>query len=128
DRARDPGQRREQGHRLEPGAGVGGRGEQQVIDGHRAVEAQILRAAEGGAHFDERGRSRAEREAGEAQAEFHRRPSSFFASATVRPPTRAWGRPPSVTTRATRISLARGASLRRTSIASKCVRTKAASL
>ena len=128
----DPGESREQRHRLQPGARIGGRGEQQMIDGHRAVEAEVLGAPEIGAHVGQGRGARAERETGNSQAELHRRghrsPSSFLASATVSPPTRAWGRPPSVTTRATRISPALGASTKRTSMASKWVRTKAASL
>src|SRR5262249_59589415 len=107
---------------------MGGRGEQEVVDGDGGVEAQVLGAAEIDAHLGERRGTGAEGEARQAESEFHRRPSSFFASSTVRPPTRACGRPPSVTTRTTRISSARGASPRRTSMASKWVRTKAASL
>jgi len=50
---------------------------------------------------------------------FYRNPSSPLTSATVSPPTRASGRPLSVTATATMISFARGASLIRTSMPSK---------
>src|SRR5262249_16751185 len=107
---------------------------EQVIDADGGVEAEVLRAAQVRAHLGERRGPGPEREARDAQAELdrrrgaHRSPSSFFASATVRPPTRPGRRPPSGTPSATGISLALGASTRRTSMASKCVRTKAASL
>ena len=146
DGAGDAGQGREQRHRLEPGAGVGGRGQQQMVDGHRAVEAQVLGAPQVGAHLGER-RGRAGRaRSWEAQAELHasgavrpgvrplacgahRSPSSFLASATVRPPTRAWGRPPSGDDQGHQdLAGARRVVQTRTSIASKWVRTKAASL
>ena len=58
----------------------------------------------------------------------YRRPSSFFASSFSRPPILGWGRPKLVTTRATTISSAMGASSIRTDMASKWVLTKAASL
>ena len=48
----------------------------------------------------------------------HRSPSSFFASSFVSPPMRGCGRPPSVTTIASTISFARGASATRISMAS----------
>ena len=51
------------------------------------------------------------------------RPSSPIASAWVKPPTRGNGRPLSVTATATKISFARGASFKRTSIPSKWLRT-----
>ena len=52
-----------------------------------------------------------------------RRPSTPLISEAVRPPTRGNGRPLSVTTTATTISLARGASATRASMASKWLRT-----
>ncbi len=55
-------------------------------------------------------------------------PSSFLASSLTKPPTRGSGRPESVTTSTTTISLPRGASCTRTGIASKCDLTNAASL
>src|SRR5690242_12204763 len=58
----------------------------------------------------------------------YRNPSSPLISCFCRPPTRGKGRPESVMTMATRISLARGASAMRTSMPSKWLRTKAASL
>src|SRR5579863_2725876 len=58
----------------------------------------------------------------------HRSPSTPLISSFLRPPTRGRGRPESVTATATTISLARGASATRTSMPSKWLRTKAASL
>ena len=55
-------------------------------------------------------------------------PSSPLISCLARPPTRGCGLPESVTAMATTISLSRGASLTRTSMPSKWLRTKAASL
>src|SRR5579864_421029 len=57
---------------------------------------------------------------------FHLRPSSPLISDAFSPPTRAWTRGPVVITRASKISLARGASLIPTSMASKWLRTYAA--
>ncbi len=58
-----------------------------------------------------------------AQATAQRRPSLPSISSVVRPPTRASGRPESVTATATTISSGRGASAMRTSMASKWLRT-----
>src|SRR6516225_7192853 len=58
----------------------------------------------------------------------YRKPSLPTICSLVSPPTRGRGRPLSVTTTATTISLLRGASCTRTSIASKWLRTNAASL
>src|SRR5207253_4944891 len=58
----------------------------------------------------------------------YRRPSSPLISWACSPPMRASGLPLAVTTTATTISLARGASATRASIASKWLRTNAASL
>src|SRR3989304_1783501 len=51
---------------LEPRAGVRRRREQQVVDADGTVKAEILGPPEVGAHLVERGRLRAESEAGEA--------------------------------------------------------------
>ena len=53
DRARDAGQRGQQRDRLEPGRPIGGRRDQQVVDEHRALEAEVLGAAQVGAHLGE---------------------------------------------------------------------------
>src|SRR5262249_56577277 len=58
-----------------------------------------------------------------ADVGLHRNPSSPLISEALSPPTRAWMRGPVVMTRASRISSARGASARPTSIASKWLRT-----
>src|SRR5258707_205501 len=58
----------------------------------------------------------------------YRSPSCPLISCFCRPPMRGAGRPLSVTATATRISSLRGASGSRTSMASKWLRTKAASL
>src|SRR3989304_4532946 len=73
---------------------AGGGGEQGVVDAHGAVEAEVRGAPEIGAHLAEHRGLRAEGEAREPEAEFHRKPSSFFASPAVRPPTRGGGGPP----------------------------------
>ena len=69
DRAGDARERREQRDRLEPGRPVGRRRDEQVVDQHRAVEAEVLGAPQVGAHLGERRRLVAEREARQPQPE-----------------------------------------------------------
>ena len=85
----DAGESGEKRERLEPRARVRGGRQEEVVDRYRAVEAEVLRAAKVAPHLLERRRPRSERERRDAEPVPHRRPSSFFASSFVRPPTRA---------------------------------------
>ena len=67
-----PDSAREQGDRLQPGRRVRGRRDQQVVDEHRRLEAEVLGAPEVGAHLRERRGLLAEREAGQPQPVVHR--------------------------------------------------------
>ena len=71
DRAGDPRQRRQQRDRLEPGRPVGRRGDEQVVDEHRGLEAEVLGTTQVGAHLGERRRLVAKREARQPKAEVH---------------------------------------------------------
>ena len=72
DRPRHAGEGAQERDGLQPRHPVRRRGDEQVVDEHRGLEAEVLGAPEVGAHLRERRGPLAERERREAQAELHR--------------------------------------------------------